>query len=112
MLSATLFLTPFFWILFQHGIPMYWSIFPFTLIVAVGSIAIGALFFWAPAAAAHKSASSLPQILEKTTGTIPAAMLRLCAIAFIVLWMAKAAATNRFFHSADPAPRLCLSAPV
>lgn len=90
MLSATLFLTPFFWILFQHGIPMYWSILPFTLIVAIGSVAIGALFFWAPAAAAHKSTLSLNRILENATGTIPAAVLRLCAISFLVFWMARA----------------------
>lgn len=76
---------------------MYWSILPFSLIVAAGAVLMGALFFWAPAAAAHKSARNLNRILEDAAGTIPATTLRLCAIVFLILWMARAAKTNLFF---------------
>src|SRR5690348_3886752 len=64
---------------------------PLALDVAVFAAAalISAMFFLGPACAVRARRRSAFQILEEALGAVPAAGVRLCAIVFLAIWVAK-----------------------
>ena len=58
-------------------------------VLAVAVLLLTALFFIGPALAARAAQRPVFFLIEKSTGAIPASALRLCCVAFLLLWIAK-----------------------
>ena len=58
-------------------------------VLAVGVLLLTALFFIGPALAVRAAQRPVFFLIEKSTGAIPAFALRLCCVAFLLLWIAK-----------------------
>ncbi len=78
------------------GLRMFWPILPYTFIVAGVAVLTTALFFFGPATITQATGLPLQRALENAVGSVPAFLLRICAIFFLVLWMAESIATAAY----------------
>ncbi len=88
LMTATLFLNIHFWQAHGDDLWMGYPILAFAGIAALTAWLITALFFFAPACAAQELKRPLLSALENSVGSIPALVLRLCCVVFLVLWIA------------------------
>jgi hypothetical protein len=88
MISAVFFNFAF-WCGAGGGIWMCWPILPYALLVGGVAVLIPALFFAAPLAMSRSMGVSMERVLENAVGAAPAFGLRICAVLFLLLWMAR-----------------------
>jgi hypothetical protein len=88
LIVATLFLNFPFW--YVHGLdfPMFYSLPVYAFLVGVVALLITALFFLGPALAAQRAKRPLVDLMENSLGAIPASLLHIGCVLFLLLWIA------------------------
>jgi len=84
--TATLFLNLFFW--YAEGLDFRMSsrLPIYAVWLAAAALLIAALFFIGPALATHRAKKPLFGVLAESFGSWPALALRVCCLAFLVIW--------------------------
>ncbi len=100
LVTATLFLN----LSFTFHAGGLWVFCPLTLyalVIGILALSLTGLFFIGPALATRAAGRPLFLVVEDSLGSIPAFGLRLCCVAFLVLWMATLIGPPMIFLSRD-----------
>ena len=70
-------------------------------VFAVAAASISAMFFLGPACAVRANCCSVLHLLEEAIGTVPTAVVRLCCLAFLSIWIARLVSIPTLWAIAD-----------